>query len=172
MEGLERQNAELRRANKEQQTSLKKLKKAHSRLIEHAEKLKREATSLAPQLQRMSHNYAVSRQILLDTLAVKLEYEAVIRTALQSEQIKTEMLNIINNCNYKNDEMSSKSDDTLVASTRERVKAKVINDRNHTRSFDPTLASLLHDSLERGIFPHENRCDIQVTDTRSARKAP
>jgi len=52
-------------------------------------------SSLTIQLERLKENYQVSKQILLETLTVKLKYEKIIQNSLQDSELSQKMLQII-----------------------------------------------------------------------------
>jgi len=52
-------------------------------------------TQLSQQVETMNEKYKISKQILLETLNVKLEYEWVIQTAMKKSKLSDTMHRIV-----------------------------------------------------------------------------
>ena len=65
------------------------------------QKLQRKNDKIKAELERMKENFEISKQILLETLNVKLSYEGIIQKALGDKSIENKMRKIIRS-NYKN----------------------------------------------------------------------
>lgn len=71
---------------------------------------KKETQKLMKQLLRAEDNYKISKQILLNTLNVKLEYENVIQKAMQNDKIHKIMRKIVQESRQDKENVSGKPD--------------------------------------------------------------